>query len=115
MPSFEDKLVRINAPILAPLSPSMDTTSDQLTAFHRGTTIPFVRHSPLPVQAQSASGAAGRSISQTLAQKAIRGANSNLNQIATSMIKQPQSLDTIANGVVYGKVNTTPATGLNTG
>lgn len=44
-----DQLVRINSPAIAPLAPSQDTTSDQLSIFYRPQTLPITRHSPLPV------------------------------------------------------------------
>lgn len=82
---ISDKLVRIT-PAFAPLAPSQDTTSDQLAFFHQSVPIPFVRHSPLPVPAQSTSGAAGKSIAQTQAQRIVRGTTTNLNQIPVSSL-----------------------------
>ena len=71
-------------PLIAPLAPSQDTTSDQLTAFYRPTTIPFTRHSPLPVQAYGANIANSQSISQTQTGRSIFGDARNLAQIPTS-------------------------------
>lgn len=81
-----DKLVRISSPVIAPLAPSQDTTSDQLAAFYRPTPLPFVRHSPLPIAGQSASGAAGKSVSQTTSIRNIVGSVKNQAQIAPSTI-----------------------------
>lgn len=81
-----DKLVRISSPVIAPLAPSQDTTSDQLAAFYRPTPLPFVRHSPLPIAGQSASGAAGKSVSQTTSIRNIVGSVKNQAQIAPSII-----------------------------
>lgn len=78
--------MRISSPVIAPLAPSQDTTSDQLAAFYRPTPLPFVRHSPLPVAGQSASGAAGKSVSQTTSIRNIVGAIKNQAQIAPSAI-----------------------------
>lgn len=83
---MRDKLVRISSPVIAPLAPSQDTTSDQLAAFYRPTPLPFVRHSPLPVAGQSASGAAGKSVSQTTSIRSIVGVVRNQSQIAPSTI-----------------------------
>jgi hypothetical protein len=86
--NIEDKLVRISVPILAPLAPSQETTADQLAAFYRPSAIPFTRHSPLPVVAQSASGAVAKSSSQLLATRAVYGITRNVNQIPVSVTNQ---------------------------
>jgi len=72
-------------PVIAPLAPSQDTTSDQLTSFYRPSSIPFTRHSPLPVQALGANVANSQSISQTQAGRSVFGVTRNLNQIPSSM------------------------------
>ena len=81
-----DKLIRISVPVLAPLSPSMDTGTDQLSSFYRPVAVPFVRHSPLPVQAQSAPGAASKSIAQTAVNRTVYGVNSNINQLTPPQV-----------------------------
>lgn len=86
MPNFEDVLVRIPLPSLAALSPSQDTSPDQIAAFYRPNPIPFIRHSPLPVVAQSASGAVAKSVSQTQSQRTVLGSTLNINQIAKSAV-----------------------------
>jgi len=68
-------------PVTAPLSPSQDTTSDQVAAFYRPHPIPFVRHSPLPPSGQSQMVASGKSVSQTQSGRAVYGKIRNLNQI----------------------------------
>lgn len=91
--NVRDKLVPLPAnanaiPVLAPLSPSQDTTSDQLGTFYRPSSIPVVRHSPLPAAALSQHGAASASISQTSAGKQAYGATINLQQIPPSITNQ---------------------------
>lgn len=91
--NVRDKLVPLPAnanaiPVLAPLSPSQDTTSDQLGTFYRPSSIPVVRHSPLPAAALSQHGAASASISQTFAGKQAYGATVNLQQIPPSVSNQ---------------------------
>src|SRR5258708_668371 len=90
---IRNKLVPIPAnvnpvPVLAPLAPSQDTTSDQLNSFCRSSAIPFVRHSPLPGSALSAFGAAGKSVSQTVSGKEAYSSSANLNQIPFSTRNQ---------------------------
>lgn len=75
-------------PVLAPLAPSQDTTSDQIASFYRPTAIPVVRHSPLPVAALSATGAATKSTAQTTSGKEAYSASVNLNQIPFSTRNQ---------------------------
>jgi hypothetical protein len=65
-------LIRIT-PMLAPLAPSQDTTSDQIAAFYRPNTLPFVRHSPLPAIGSAQANGAIISISQTIARKIVGG------------------------------------------
>ena len=108
MPNSEimEHLVRIT-PSIASLSPSQDTTTDQLTSFYRPSAIPFVRHSPLPVAAQSAAGAAGRSVSQTTSIRSLLGVVRNQAQIAPSTLNQglisalPASSTTNINNLVF--------------
>ena len=120
MPSgdIHDHLIRITSPVIAPLAPSQDTTSDQLSAFYQKTPIPFVRHSPLPVAAQSASGAAGKSVSQTTSVRITYGTAKNQAQIAPSTLNQgilpiiaASSTSTIANLVFLCGVATPSTTG----
>ncbi len=69
-----DYLVRIDpTPTIAPLMPSQDTISDQISAFYKPSPIPYVRHSPLPAIGNSQANAAITSISQTVANKIIHG------------------------------------------
>lgn len=82
------QLVRISSPALAPLSPTLDTTPDQLSNFYQPTALPMVRHSPLPTAASASTGAAAASIAQTTAGKIVYGSSTNLNQIAPSTSKQ---------------------------
>jgi hypothetical protein len=80
MPSAYEKLLPLqvtfnNVPMIAPLAPSQDTTSDQLNSFQRPSSIPFIRHSPLPVAAMAQANAAANTgatrISTTIVTQAI--------------------------------------------
>lgn len=73
-------------PVTAPLSPSQDTTSDQVAAFYRPHPIPFVRHSPLPTAGQASVGATSKSVSQTQSGRTAYGQVRNLNQIPSSTV-----------------------------
>ncbi len=75
-------------PVTAPLSPSQDTTSDQVAAFYRPHPIPFVRHAPLPPSGQSQMVASGKSVSQTQSGRAVYGKIRNLNQIPAPIAGQ---------------------------
>jgi hypothetical protein len=75
-------------PMIAPLAPSQDTISDQLSSFYRPSSIPFTRHSPLPVQAQGANVANSQSISQNQAFRSVFGNTRNINQIPSSQSNQ---------------------------
>jgi hypothetical protein len=74
-------------PIIAPLAPSQDTITDQLGSFYRPSSIPFIRHAPLPPSGQSLAGAASKSISQTAAAKIVYGDSTNINQVPQSTIR----------------------------
>lgn len=94
------------ATVIAPLSPSQDTQTDQLSSFYTSI-LPMTRHSPLPVTASSASGAQSSSISQTSAQRVVLGGSANLAQITAAKFRQGLNLDDIPNGAEYAKVEAT--------
>ena len=91
------QLIRIDTPSLAALSPSQDTTPDQLSSFYKPSSMPFVRHSPLPVAALSQAGASSKSISQTQSGRAVYGITRNLNQIPVSQVSQGVSTQVATN------------------
>ena len=76
MPNYSDQLVRIAVPVLAALSPSQDTTPDQLTSFYRPAALPLVRHSPLPVAANAPVNAAANASARTTVETVIQSGGS---------------------------------------
>jgi hypothetical protein len=80
MEDIKDKLVLIESGpthVIASLPPSQDTTPDQIAFFHRPSSIPFVRHSPLPAAADASVGAtaaatAKQVVDQVISQGATR-------------------------------------------
>lgn len=94
---IREKLVPISVninpvPIIAPLAPSQDTISDQLTSFYRSTAIPFVRHSPFPASANSAANAA------------ITGTATQIVKSAIAKILPPVIPPGITDGMIHGDV-----------
>lgn len=69
MEDLKDKLVPISTSggpthVIAPLMPSQDTTPDQIAFFNRPNSVPYVRHSPLPVAASAQTNAVAKTIAK---------------------------------------------------
>lgn len=69
MEDLKDKLVPISTSggpthVIAPLMPSQDTTPDQIAFFNRPNSVPYVRHSPLPVAASAQTNAVAKTIAR---------------------------------------------------
>ena len=64
--------------VIAALPPIQDTTPDQLAFFNRPSSIPFVRHSPLPVAANAPTNAVAKTIAKQVVASSKSAANVDL-------------------------------------